>query len=159
VQLTQLEWHAANAVRALMEASDRGGDEETYLDGVRNVLSQPEFASSEKIINLLDVLEQRNLPRLIPFQQAATDGVTVMIGAEHREDAMRDYSVVISRYGRPNGMGGAMAVLGPTRMHYPETISTVRYVAGLMSEMIETFYGEGEPEGDTKTRRDTQTEP
>jgi heat-inducible transcriptional repressor len=55
---------------------------------------------------------------------------------------MRDYSVVISPYGKPGGIGGAMAVLGPTRMHYPETISTVRFVAGLMGEMLETYYGD-----------------
>jgi heat-inducible transcriptional repressor len=157
VQLTQLEWHVANAVRAVMEASDGGGAEETYLDGVRNVLQQPEFANSDKIMNLLEVLEQRNLGRLIPFAQAAADGVTVMIGAEHSEDAMRDYSLVISRYGTPAGVNGAMAVLGPTRMHYPQTISTVRYIAGLMSEMLSTYYGDddddaGKPAGDEGTQ-------
>ena len=33
-----------------------------------------------------------------------------------------------------------MAVVGPTRMHYSETISTVRFIAELMSEMLATFY-------------------
>lgn len=143
VQLTQLEWHVANAARDIMEAADRGGYDEAYLEGVRNVLTKPEFASSDKVLNLLDVLEQRNLTKLIPFRELAADGVTVMIGAENEEDAMHDYSVVISPYGTPGGIGGAMAVLGPTRMHYPETISTVRFVASLMSEMLETYYGDG----------------
>jgi heat-inducible transcriptional repressor len=141
VQLTQLEWHVANAIREIMASSDAGFDT-AYLDGVRNVLTKPEFASSEKVLNLLDVLEQRNLTRFIPFREIAEEGVTVMIGAEHEDDAMRDYSVVISPYGKPGGIGGAMAVLGPTRMHYPETISTVRFVAGLMGEMLETYYGD-----------------
>lgn len=140
-QLTQLEWHVANAVRDIMEASDQGGSEDAHLEGVRNVLRKPEFASSDKVLNLLEVLEQRNLPRMIPFQAAEQDGVTVMIGAENAADVMRDYSVVITRYGVPDGVSGAMAVLGPTRMHYPETISTLRYVAGLMSEMLSTYYG------------------
>ena len=145
VQLTQLEWHVANAVREIMEASDKGFDE-AYLEGVRNVLQKPEFASSDKVMNLLEVVEQRNLTKLIPFREIAGDGVTVMIGAENEDDVMRDYSVVVSRYGQPGGMGGAMAVLGPTRMHYPETISTVRYVASLMSEMLKTYYGDDESE-------------
>jgi heat-inducible transcriptional repressor len=55
---------------------------------------------------------------------------------------MHDYSVVISRYGTPGGINGAMAVLGPTRMHYPRTISTVRFLSQLMSEMLTTFYDE-----------------
>jgi heat-inducible transcriptional repressor len=67
-----------------------------------------------------------------------------MIGAENEEDAMHDYSVVISPYGQPGGISGAMAVVGPTRMHYSETISTVRFVAGLMSEMLSTFYDAGD---------------
>lgn len=144
VQLTQLEWHVANAVRDIMEASDRGGYDEAHLEGVRNVLTKPEFASPDKVLNLLDVVEQRNLTKLIPFRELAHDGVTVMIGAENEEDVMRDYSVVISRYGTPGGIGGAMAVLGPTRMHYPETISTVRFVAGLLSEMLESHYGDAD---------------
>lgn len=144
VQLTQLEWHVANAAREIMEASDRGGYDEAYLEGVRNVLRQPEFASSEKMLGLLDVLEQRTVTRLIPFRQMAQEGVTVMIGAENEQDVMHDYSVVVSPYGRQGGMTGAMAVLGPTRMRYSETISIVRFVSGLMSEILETYY-EDEP--------------
>jgi heat-inducible transcriptional repressor len=138
--MTQLEWHVINAVRDIMEAADRGGYDEAYLEGVRNVLRKPEFASSDKMLNMLDVLEQRNLTRLIPFRQVASDGVTVMIGAENEEDAMRDYSIVVSPYGDPAGIMGAMAVVGPTRMRYSETISTVRFVADVMSEMIRTYY-------------------
>jgi heat-inducible transcriptional repressor len=153
VQLTQLEWHVANAVREIIASADSGYDT-AYLEGVRNVLTKPEFASSDKVLNLLDVLEQRNLQKLIPFRDAAQQGVTVMIGGEHEDDAMRDYSVVISPYGKPDGIGGAMAVLGPTRMHYPETISTVRFVADLMGEMLSTYYDEEPRSDDNETASD-----
>jgi heat-inducible transcriptional repressor len=142
VQLTQLEWHVANAVREVLSSADIAGFDSAALDGIRDVLRKPEFATSDKMLNLLEVLEQRNLPKFIPFNEAADDGVTVMIGAENEQDAMHDYSVVISRYGTPGGISGAMAVLGPTRMHYPRTISTVRYLSELMSEMLATFYNE-----------------
>jgi heat-inducible transcriptional repressor len=154
VQLTQLEWHVANAVRDIMQATDDGGYDDAYLEGVRNVLRKPEFDTSEKMLNLLDIMEQRNLRRLIPFHDVSNDGVTVMIGAENEEDAMHDYSVVISPYGEPGGISGAMAVVGPTRMHYPETISTVRFVASVMSEMLSTFYDTGDPETSSGDRRE-----
>jgi hypothetical protein len=48
-----------------------------------------------------------------------------------------------------------MAVVGPTRMHYSQTISTVRFIAGLMSEMLETYYGEQPEAGSGK--RETGT--
>jgi len=48
--------------------------------------------------------------------------------------------MVLTRYGAPGIAIGALGVLGPTRMAYGRTISTVRYVAGLLSELvIETF--------------------
>ncbi|MHB8376526.1 MAG: heat-inducible transcriptional repressor HrcA [Dehalococcoidia bacterium] len=141
-QMTQMEWHVANAVREIMDAGDRGGYDEAYLEGVRNVLKKPEFASSDKMLTMLDVLEQKSLTRLIPFAGLPAEGITVRIGAENEQDAMRDYSVVISPYGLPGGIMGAMAVVGPTRMHYSETISTVRFIAGLMSEMLATYYDE-----------------
>ena len=140
-QMTHLEWHVVNAVREMMHAAD-GGFDEARMEGVRNVLAQPEFASSEKMLNMLEVLEQRNLTKLIPFRQISREGVTIVIGAEQQDDVMHDYSIVLSPYGLPGGATGAMAVLGPTRMHYSETISTVRYVAQLMSEMLETHYPE-----------------
>ena len=142
VQLTQLEWHVANAVREMLSMADAGGFDEAALEGIRALLQKPEFASSDKMLNLLDVLETRNLPKFIPFAETPHDGVTVMIGAENEQDAMHDYSVVISRYGLPGGVSGHMAVVGPTRMQYPHTISTVRYLSQLMTEMLSRFYDE-----------------
>ncbi len=142
VQLTQMEWHVANAVREILASTDAGGFDEAALEGIRTVLQKPEFASSDKVLNLLDVMERRNLGKYIPFSELADGSVTVMIGAENEQDAMHDYSLVISRYGTPGGITGAMAVVGPTRMHYPRTISTVRFLSELMGEMLTTFYDE-----------------
>jgi hypothetical protein len=36
-------------------------------------------------------------------------------------------------------------------MHYPETISTVRFVADLMGEMLTTFYDEPQGEDESET--------
>ena len=35
---------------------------------------------------------------------------------------------------------GVVGVLGPTRMAYPQAIGTVRYVSGLMNELVEQLY-------------------
>jgi heat-inducible transcriptional repressor len=71
--------------------------------------------------------------------------VTVIIGADNprldvANEAMRACSVVIGAYGAPGVASGALAVLGPMRMRYSRTISTVRYLSGVMSElMVETY--------------------
>jgi heat-inducible transcriptional repressor len=108
---------------------------DVFRDGVREVLSQPEFARSERILDLVDVLEQRTLATAIP-SRIAFDGINVVIGAENSLDAMRDCSIVLARYGGPSGPSGFVGVLGPTRMRYARTIPTVRYLAALLSELI-----------------------
>jgi heat-inducible transcriptional repressor len=113
-----------------------------HLEGIANVLRQPEFSRSDRMLDVVEALEERNLSKVIPFETISDDGVTVIIGAENRQDAMRDCSVVIARYSAGDGgPSGALAVLGPTRMHYPRSIATVRYIGELMSSLMNKLYG------------------
>jgi heat-inducible transcriptional repressor len=50
---------------------------DVFRDGVREVLSQPEFARSDRILDLIDVLEQRTLSTAIPIRQLSEDGINV----------------------------------------------------------------------------------
>jgi heat-inducible transcriptional repressor len=110
---------------------------DVFRDGVREVLSQPEFARSERILDLIDVLEQRTLSSAIPIRQLGDDGISVVIGAENSHEAMRDCSIVLARYGGvEGGPTGVVAVLGPTRMRYSRTIPTVRYLASVLGDLV-----------------------
>src|SRR6266545_3773695 len=55
---------------------------EVFRDGVRGGLWQREFARSERILDLIDVLEQRTLATAIP-NRIAFEGINVVIGAEN----------------------------------------------------------------------------
>jgi heat-inducible transcriptional repressor len=44
--------------------------------------------------------------------------------------------MVLARYGDPTLATGTLGVLGPIRMSYGRTISTVRFVAGLLSDLV-----------------------
>ena len=57
----------------------------------------------------------------------------------HFLDVMRGLPTLAS-YGRAGGAMGLVGVLGPTRMAYPHAISTVRYVSGLMDELVDQLY-------------------
>ena len=54
--------------------------------------------------------------------------------------ALHDVSLVVAPYGRRGRAMGVVGVMGPTRMAYPHAISTVRYVRGLMNELVEHLY-------------------
>src|SRR5262249_44987611 len=94
---------------------------EVFRDGLREVLSPPQFARSQRLLDLVDVLEQRTLASAIPSRELS-EGINVVIGSENALDAMRDCSIVLARYGGPTGPSGFVGVLGPTRMRYARTI-------------------------------------
>ncbi len=50
--------------------------------------------------------------------------------------------MVLARYGAPGLAIGTLGVLGPMRMAYGRTISTVRYVAELLSNLLEDTLSE-----------------
>jgi heat-inducible transcriptional repressor len=50
--------------------------------------------------------------------------------------------MVLSRYGVPGLATGTLGVLGPIRMPYGRTISTVRFVSGLLSDLVEEMHVE-----------------
>lgn len=126
--------------------------EQIYSDGLIEMLSQPEFIPSlvrgegaeravERMRRALELLKSgRGLGPLIP-QVLASEGVQVIIGGEHSEDTMREYSVVLARYGVDGSVTGVLGVIGPTRMAYPRSISTVRYISSVMSDLMGEIYG------------------
>jgi len=135
LELSELETVVTKVVMELMDQEEVALGE-VFRDGVREVLSQPEFARSERILDLVDVLEQRTLSNAIPIRQLGEDPISVVIGAENRNEAMRECSIVLARYGTEGGPTGVVAVLGPTRMRYGRTISTVRYLASVLGDLI-----------------------
>ena len=124
-----------------MQAEDEQEYEEPYLDGLHFMLSQPEFAHSQRMLALMELVEQRNLLRTIIPHKLGYRGVQVIIGRENEAEAIQDYSVVIGRYGLPDEAVGTLGVVGPTRMPYARTISTVAYLSYLLSEMVAGLYG------------------
>jgi heat-inducible transcriptional repressor len=135
-ELSPMEERVSEALLELMAEEDRALYDQAYLEGLRNVLSQPEFAQTDAVIDLLCVLEEGNLMRVLPLEALAGEGVTVVIGEENREDVMHRCSVVVTRYGVPGMATGALAVLGPTRMAYSRIIPTVRYLSSLMGQLV-----------------------
>ena len=127
----------------------RAGDSlsgEIYTDGLTNVLSEPEFAESEEARRALKIFGERaTLKDLLDRTSTNSNvgGLQVLIGGEGRWDELRQCSMVIARYGVPGMATGTLGVLGPMRMSYARTIPAVRFVAGLLSDLVnDTIAGE-----------------
>jgi heat-inducible transcriptional repressor len=124
-----------------LEQLDRRTEREIHRDGLLNVLRQPEFAEVDKLRQVVEVLERRALLEAIVAEALWANGVQVIIGGEGRWDEFGDYSLVLSRYGVRGEANGVVGVLGPTRMPYDRAIPSVRFVARLMSSLVEHMYG------------------
>jgi heat-inducible transcriptional repressor len=131
-------------VAETMSRTDAVSAGEIHRDGLANVLNQPEFSNSESARQALRLLEEGGFFEevLVKALTPQVSGVQVFIGGEGAWEELKDCSMVLARYGAQGYATGALGVLGPIRMAYGRTISTVRYVAGLMSDLvIETFAG------------------
>ncbi len=129
----------------MMRTEDEQEREETRLEGWHYILNQPEFTRSDQMRPLMELVEYRKLLKSIVPEGLGEYGVHVIIGKENREESIRNYSVVISRYGLPDEATGTIGVVGPTRMHYARTISTVDYMSAVLSELMAGLYGRETP--------------
>lgn len=118
---------------------------EIYTDGFTNVLSEPEFAEDDAR-RALKLFEERSTLQDLLARSTVNSNVgtlQVLIGGEGEWEELRQCSIVLARYGVPGMATGLLGVLGPMRMSYARTIPTVRYVAGLLSDLVnDTISGE-----------------
>lgn len=138
-QLEPLEAPFVGAAADLIESAEGRNVEPSYMEGLRDLLAQPEFTEGGRVLQILEVFDERNIGQAIPAEGAGPD-VTVVIGDEHPVDAMRVCSVISTRYSGPSGLRGTISVVGPTRLHYPRTISMVRYMSTLMEELLGVYF-------------------
>lgn len=118
----------------MIAAEDRLEYGEPHLEGLRLLLSQPEFVNSPSMLRILEILEGEDWLRNLLGQEVKKGEVNVVIGEENPEPALQDFSLVTSRYGRPDTASGIVGVIGPTRMDYARTISSLNRLSALLSE-------------------------
>jgi heat-inducible transcriptional repressor len=114
-----------------------------YYDGLTNVLAEPEFNASDEARRALRLFDERSVLQDLLSRtvlNSGIGGVQVLIGGEGTWEELRQCSMVLARYGVPGQVTGMLGVLGPMRMSYSKTIPTVRFVAGLLSDLVnDTF--------------------
>jgi len=141
IELSPTEQQITDCVLKIMGEDEQQHHDEPYLDGLHFILNQPEFAHSQRMLALMELVEHRNLVKTIFPQEMAGHGVQVIIGRENRAEVIHDYSVVISQYGLPDEATGTIGVVGPTRMPYAHAISTVGYLSSMLTALVFELYG------------------
>lgn len=131
-------------IAALMETvrilsdEERKETRERYLNGLSHMLSQPEFQSGRSAQDAAGVLDDDSITRLLDDSPRPAE-VRVVIGQESHDEQLRPYSVVYATYGAPDGATGVIGAMGPTRMDYTRAMSSVRYLAAFLSELVQAL--------------------
>ena len=118
---------------------------EVYLDGISHVLSEPEFVDSEEARQAIRALEERSILRdllISSHPSSEVGGVQVLIGGEGTRDELRQCSLILTQYGSPGSSTGMLGVIGPMRMSYGRSISTIRFLSSLLSDLVDDTLAE-----------------
>jgi heat-inducible transcriptional repressor len=145
---TPLEAQVLELVVRMMRELDERACADVVVDGLAQILSQPEFSTPPRggqtdattALRVLQLVQQGMLFKELIKQISNADGLQIIIGGLGNREEMRQVSIVLSRYGS-SAIGGLLGVLGPTRMHYGRAVSVVRYVSGILSEMATELGG------------------
>lgn len=144
-QLNQLGNKILDLIADEMRISESLVTGEVYLDGLMNVMAEPEFALAQTARSPIRLLEERGMLNDLISRTVMSEevgGIQVLIGGEGTWAELRDCSVILTRYGIPDQLTGTIGVLGPMRMTYGHTISTVRFIAGLLSDLVSEHLAE-----------------
>ena len=103
-------------------------NQEVNIVGRNKFLNQPEFSNVDKIKNVFNKLEDREL--LQNIEEDSDNNIKVYIGKESNIDD--DVTVIKTKFKNGNEEG-TLAIIGPKRMEYDRVVSMLEY----MKENIE----------------------
>jgi heat-inducible transcriptional repressor len=120
---------------AAMHSSD---EERVYVDGLMQLLAQPEFKDVGRARPVLEFLESDDsvLQALADAGSRGLGATLVTIGSENAVDELQSCSVISAPYGVAGRVVGAVAVVGPTRLDYAMATALVGYMAEGLSDIL-----------------------
>ncbi len=124
------------AVGAALRSLDDPGTVIVH-DGVRNLVSQPEFGDPHQLQAVLEVLEtQRVMAELLSLAMPIS-GVQAVIGSENELAELRGCAILVTAYRVGDRLRGTIGVVGPTRLRYGRVVARMELVARLTGEMLD----------------------
>lgn len=107
--------------------------ERVYVDGTSKVATA--FEAVDSVGQVLTILEQQ-LVVVSLLADVMERGLSVAIGTETGVEPLSECSLVVSPYEVDGEHAGSIAVLGPTRMNYPQAMSAVAVVSNQLGHLL-----------------------
>ena len=113
------------------------------IQGIAELLRQPEFSQLEQVQTLLSLLEEqeRLSPVIFTLPESADflKRVSVKIGTENHLEPMRTCTLVSANYYQDDLPVGSVGILGPKRMLYENAIALVENTANYLSNPFQVL--------------------
>lgn len=122
----------------LTESMSETGTPQVYMRGKSHTLKAPEFSDTEKIMDFLELVDNREKVNELITSVSKNRGTTVIIGDESPILKNKDLSMVVSSYRAYDGRTGLIGVIGPKRMDYQKVISTLENMSETMENLLES---------------------
>ena len=126
---------------AFTELEDSAGDT-LFVEGAARLLSEHRFQELPQLSDLMEVLERRVALLAVMRASLSEPNVYLRIGGENPAPELRSVSMVAANYGLARRNLGAVSVLGPVSMDYPQAIIAVRQAAAELSRFVAEVYDE-----------------
>lgn len=98
------------------------GSRRIFQEGWERLLREPEFGERNSLWNLTKFVEDM-AKRMASFLPAKA--MEVYIGKENPFSKVKDFTVIVRRYGIDSGEDGLVAMVGPRRMEYEKNIELI----------------------------------
>lgn len=108
---------------------------EVYSGGASQLIEQPEFKSVEKVQDILNLLEQRDMLESM-LLSSSDQPIAVHIGTENTVKSLSDLSIIRAQFSSNGRIIGSVAVLGPTRMQYSKVIGMMRFMQQRLDALL-----------------------
>jgi len=108
-----------------------------HLGNASVLAAQPEFESGERLKQLIDLTEQRDLLATAVGTRDHGGQLKITIGEENEPSVLSEFTLVTAEYS-VGGLKGVIGVIGPTRMPYEKVVTIVDYTSSLVTKVLAT---------------------
>src|SRR6202034_1238853 len=133
--------------RALGEIAHAEEGEHAFMGGPSRLSES--FDAVETVRSVLSILEQQ-LVVVTLLRDVLDRGLSVAIGTEHGFEPLSSCAVVVASVSVGDNETGAVGLLGPTRMNYPQALAAAHLVSSELSDRMNEAWGHSPREAEHK---------
>ncbi|MBI4219455.1 MAG: heat-inducible transcription repressor HrcA [Chloroflexi bacterium] len=139
-RLSPFEQAVIDAMVTMLREEEKSSTPDYVVEGLGPLFEKPELARPGPARELAEALDDDGTMTGIAADAPRDGTLAVFIGTENTRQNLREFSVIVSRYGSPEHASGIVGLIGPTRLAYHQALPVVGFTSSMLSEMVAEVY-------------------